>query len=91
MVSNNLALAEMVQPVWAGSLHVHDAASRRWFKKSQTALLAWSSQARGFFVPGRAHPDRRDDASLVASCVAPSRLPCQPWSSSWPSVRRGSV
>ena len=30
-------------------------------------LLAWSSQARGFFVPGRAAPDKRDDAELVNS------------------------
>jgi aryl-alcohol dehydrogenase-like predicted oxidoreductase len=27
-------------------------------------LLAWSSQARGFFT-GRAHPDKKDDAELV--------------------------
>jgi predicted dehydrogenase/diketogulonate reductase-like aldo/keto reductase len=64
-ISNNLSLAEMVNPVWPGSLHVHDAASLLWFKKSGTVLLPWSSQARGFFVPGRAHPDRREDASLV--------------------------
>ena len=28
------------------------------------ALLAWSSQARGFFTD-RAHPDKKDDAELV--------------------------
>ena len=67
VVSNNLALAEMVKPVWGGCIHVHDAASRAWLKKTQTALLPWSSQARGFFVPARARPDKRDDASLVES------------------------
>jgi predicted dehydrogenase/aryl-alcohol dehydrogenase-like predicted oxidoreductase len=66
-VSNNLALAEMVKPVWDGCLHVHDAASRAWFKKTQIALLSWSSQARGFFVPDRAHPDKQGDRSLVES------------------------
>lgn len=65
IVSNNLALAEMVRPVWAGCVHVHAAADRAWLKRSGLALLPWSSQARGFFVPSRAHPDKRDDASLV--------------------------
>ncbi|MDA0578535.1 MAG: aldo/keto reductase [Verrucomicrobia bacterium] len=65
MVSNNLSLAEMVNPVWPGCIHVHDAADRRWLKKTQLALLPWSSQARGFFVPSRAHPDKREDDSLV--------------------------
>ena len=66
-VSNNLALAEMVKPVWGGCIHVHDAADRAWFKRTQIALLPWSSQARGFFVPSRAQPDKREDASLVES------------------------
>ena len=65
MVSNNLSLAEMVNPVWEGCVHVHDAASRQWLKKTGIVLLPWSSQARGFFVPSRAHPDQRDDESLV--------------------------
>ncbi len=64
-VSNNLALAEMVAPVWADCIHVHDAPSRQWFKRTQTALLPWSSQARGFFVPSRAQPNLRDDESLA--------------------------
>jgi predicted dehydrogenase/aryl-alcohol dehydrogenase-like predicted oxidoreductase len=67
VLSNNLALAEMVKAPWAGCLHVHDAADRAWLKKTQMALLPWSSQARGFFVPERAHPDKKDDRSLVES------------------------
>lgn len=74
MVSNNLSLAEMVNPVWAGCIHVHDAESRRWLKKAQLALLPWSSQARGFFVPSRAHPDKREDASLVKSWYSPDNF-----------------
>ncbi|MCX7591597.1 MAG: aldo/keto reductase [Kiritimatiellae bacterium] len=64
-LSNNLALAEMIRPVWAGCLHVHDAASRAWLKRTRMPLLAWSSQARGFFLPGRAHPEKKDDPELV--------------------------
>ncbi len=57
----------MVNPLWTGCLHVHDAASRRFLAEAGIALLPWSSQARGFFVPSRAHPELRSDASLVAS------------------------
>jgi predicted dehydrogenase/aryl-alcohol dehydrogenase-like predicted oxidoreductase len=65
--SNNLSLAVMVKPVWDGCIHVHDDKSLAWLEKNQMALLPWSSQARGFFVPALAHPDRRTDASLVKS------------------------
>ena len=47
-VSNQLSLARMVEPVWAGCLTSFD--EREWFEKTQTALMPWSSQARGFFV-----------------------------------------
>jgi aryl-alcohol dehydrogenase-like predicted oxidoreductase/predicted dehydrogenase len=55
-LSNNLSLARMVQPVWAGCIHVSDAASRAWLAREQLPLLSWSSQARGFFT------DRADRA-----------------------------
>ena len=42
-----------------------DPDSRAWFTKTQTTLLSWSSQARGFFVPGRAAPDKLEDKELV--------------------------
>jgi len=67
VVSNNLSLAEMVNPVWPGCIDVHDAEPRAWLRRRKLALLPWSSQARGFFVPSRAHPDKRDEASLVNS------------------------
>jgi aryl-alcohol dehydrogenase-like predicted oxidoreductase len=65
VVSNNFSLARMVEPPWAGCFSASDPASRAWFAKTQTPLLAWSSQARGFFLPGRAAPEKRDDAELV--------------------------
>lgn len=64
-LSNNLALAEMIKPIWGGCVQVHDAADRAWLRKTQTALLPWSSQARGFFVPARAQPGKLDDRSLA--------------------------
>ncbi len=66
-VSNNLALAVMEKPVWAGCLHVHDPESLRFLQRHQLPLLPWSSQARGFFVPEISRPDLRNDASLVNS------------------------
>ena len=63
-VSNNFSLARMVEPPWAGCLSASDAASRAWLTETQTPLLPWSSQARGFFT-GRARPDDRSDAELA--------------------------
>ena len=51
MVSNNFSLAQMVDPVWSGCIAASDAGSRAWFTREQLALFAWSSQARGFFLP----------------------------------------
>jgi aryl-alcohol dehydrogenase-like predicted oxidoreductase len=55
----------MVNPVWKGCIGANDAESRAWFEKTQTPLLSWSSQARGFFLEGRAAPDKKDDEELV--------------------------
>lgn len=65
VVSNNFSLARMVNPVWGGCIAASDPESRAWFKETQTALLSWSSQARGFFLPGRAAPDKLDDKELA--------------------------
>lgn len=64
-VSNNFSLARMVDPVWGGCISASDPESRAWFARTQTALFSWSSQARGFFLPGRAAPEKKDDAELV--------------------------
>jgi aryl-alcohol dehydrogenase-like predicted oxidoreductase len=50
VVSNNLSLARMIQPVWAGCVTASDPESLAWFERHQMALLCWSSQARGFFL-----------------------------------------
>lgn len=67
VLSNNLSLARMVNPVWAGCISVADQASRAWLEKNNMSLMPWSSQARGFFVPERAHPSKQEDQSLVNS------------------------
>jgi predicted dehydrogenase/aryl-alcohol dehydrogenase-like predicted oxidoreductase len=65
LVSNNFSLARMVDPVWHGCISASDPQSRAWLTETQTPLFAWSSQARGFFLPGRAAPDKKEDAELV--------------------------
>lgn len=65
VVSNNFSLARMVDPVWGGCIAASDPESRAWFRETQLALLSWSSQARGFFLPGRAAPDKLEDKELA--------------------------
>jgi predicted dehydrogenase/aryl-alcohol dehydrogenase-like predicted oxidoreductase len=74
VVSNNFSLARMVNPVWNGCIAASDPESRAWFTKTQTALLSWSSQARGFFLPGRAAPDKLEDKELVRSWYSPDNF-----------------
>lgn len=52
VVNNNLSLARMVDPVWAGCISANDPESLAWFEKTQMPLMSWSSLARGFFVFG---------------------------------------
>jgi predicted dehydrogenase/diketogulonate reductase-like aldo/keto reductase len=63
-VSNNFSLARMVSPVWEDCISAKEPAFMQWLIETGVALLAWSSQARGFFTE-RAHPDKREDAELV--------------------------
>lgn len=63
MVSNNLSLARMVDPVWDNCVTVHDKASRDWIAQNDVALFPWSSQARGFFI--RADRNFTEDEELT--------------------------
>lgn len=65
MVSNQLSLAQVLAPIWSCYLvSSSDAASRAWFTKTQTPLMPWSSQARGFFT-GRARRDDHSDKEMT--------------------------
>jgi aryl-alcohol dehydrogenase-like predicted oxidoreductase len=54
----------MVSPVWTGCIAATEPDFKQWLLENRPSLLAWSSQARGFFTD-RAHPDKREDAELV--------------------------
>ncbi len=51
ILNNNLSLAVMEKPVWAGCLHSHEPATLAWLRGAGVAHLSWSSQARGYFLP----------------------------------------
>ena len=64
VLSNNLSLARMVEPPWPGCASASDPDSRAWLEAHQFPLLAWSSQAHGFFTD-RAHLDEMSDTGPV--------------------------
>ena len=64
VISNNLSLAEMIDPVWPGCVHVSDRESRKWLERHQIANFAWSSQARGFFTE-RGDPEKGPEAEIM--------------------------
>ena len=56
--SPNLSLAVFSEPLWPDCVSV-DGPELAWYRQQQFPLLAWSSQARGFFS-GRFAPEQRD-------------------------------
>jgi predicted dehydrogenase/aryl-alcohol dehydrogenase-like predicted oxidoreductase len=63
-LSNNFALAEMLEPIWAGCVTASDQQWIDWLARRQMPNFSWSSQGRGFFTD-RAGRDKRDNAELV--------------------------
>ncbi len=63
-LSNNFALAEMLDPIWAGCVTASTDEWKEWLKARQIPNFSWSSQARGFFtdLAGR---DKRGNEEMV--------------------------
>ena len=51
ILNNNLSLAVMEKPVWAGCITSNTADSLAYLRQNTVAHLSWSSQARGYFLP----------------------------------------
>jgi aryl-alcohol dehydrogenase-like predicted oxidoreductase len=60
-LSNQLSLAEMLEPPWRGCRGV-DGETWAWLARTGTPLVAWSATARGFFT------GRPDDDEEVRRC-----------------------
>ncbi len=63
-LSNNFALAEMLDPIWEGCVCASSPKWKAWLTKAQMPNFSWSSQGRGFFTD-RAGRRKRDNAELV--------------------------
>lgn len=63
-LSNNFALAEMLDPIWAGCVTASTPSFKQWLNDRQITNFSWSSQARGFFTE-RAGRDKTDNEELV--------------------------
>jgi len=62
-LSDHFGLARALDVPWAGCEQVTAQDDRKWLERTGTALLPWSSQARGFFA--RADPSDVSDAEIV--------------------------
>ncbi len=51
ILNNNLSLAVMEQPVWAGCITSNTRETLSSLRKGELVHLSWSSQARGYFLP----------------------------------------
>jgi aryl-alcohol dehydrogenase-like predicted oxidoreductase len=51
ILNNNLALAVMEKPVWAGCISSNSPATLSYLRTNNMAHFSWSSQARGYFLP----------------------------------------
>ena len=51
ILNNNLSLAVMEKPVWAGCITSNTPETLAFLRKGTVAHLSWSSQARGYFLP----------------------------------------
>jgi predicted dehydrogenase/aryl-alcohol dehydrogenase-like predicted oxidoreductase len=51
ILNNNLSLAVMERPVWAGCVTSNTPDTLKFLRKSKTIHISWSSQARGYFLP----------------------------------------
>ena len=51
ILNNNLSLAVMEKPVWAGCITSNTAETLAFLRQGTVAHLSWSSQARGYFLP----------------------------------------
>lgn len=51
ILNNNLSLAVMEKPVWAGCVTSNTPDTLAFLRQSKTTHISWSSQARGYFLP----------------------------------------
>jgi predicted dehydrogenase/aryl-alcohol dehydrogenase-like predicted oxidoreductase len=63
MLNNNLSLAVMEKPVWAGCITSNNSETLAYLRESKTTHISWSSQARGYFLPKELRDRLPEDTS----------------------------
>jgi aryl-alcohol dehydrogenase-like predicted oxidoreductase len=70
--SPNFSLAVMLEPPWDDCLSA-SVEGKAWYQEYEFPLLAWSSQAQGFFTH-RADPNNRSNHQMVRSWYSPENF-----------------
>jgi len=75
-VSNNFSLARMLHAIWDGCIASSSDDLQAWHTKhkADVVLMPWSSQARGFFVPGVAVPEKTEDKEMTRTWYSPENF-----------------
>jgi aryl-alcohol dehydrogenase-like predicted oxidoreductase len=77
ILNNNLSLAVMERPVWAGCISSNTAGTLGFLRDTGTVHLSWSSQARGYFLPealrNRLPPDTAPETCFGSQANAERR------------------
>jgi aryl-alcohol dehydrogenase-like predicted oxidoreductase len=85
--SPNLALGVPTEPMWLGCVSIAgDPAAQAWYARTRLPILAWSSQARGFFS-GRFRPELTEGATTDAQNVIRTYFSAD----NWERYRRANV
>jgi aryl-alcohol dehydrogenase-like predicted oxidoreductase len=72
ILNNNLSLAVMQRPVWPGCLGSNVPETLAWLRQTGVAHIAWSAQARGYFLPPEARSRLSDDTAPEACFGGPA-------------------
>ena len=72
VISNQLSLASWQGPLWPGCVSMRVRDDYQWLAGQQLPLLAWSSQAQGFFA--RSEDEIRRLSALSARWISPENL-----------------
>jgi aryl-alcohol dehydrogenase-like predicted oxidoreductase len=67
ILNNNLSLAVMEKPVWAGCVTSNTADTLTFLRGTDTTHFSWSAQARGYFLPAELR-DRLPEDTRPETC-----------------------
>ncbi|MDE2385999.1 MAG: aldo/keto reductase [Alphaproteobacteria bacterium] len=72
ILNNNLSLAVMEKPVWAGCITSNTPEALAFLRRTGTIHVSWSSQARGYFLPAELR-NRLPEDTRPEACFGSAR------------------